>query len=41
MSCHPAAARAKVKTIMAGVQKLQKRMVDAAKEAVAKGGRKV
>jgi hypothetical protein len=37
----PAAARAKVKTIMAGVQKLQKRMVDAAKDAVAKSGRKV
>ena len=37
----PNAARAKVKTIMAGVQKLQKRMVDAAKEAVAKTKRSV
>lgn len=31
---NPTAARAKVKTIMAGVEKLQRRMVDAAKAAV-------
>jgi hypothetical protein len=36
---NPAAARAKVKSIMAGVQRLQKRMVDAAKEAVGKSQR--
>jgi len=29
----PAAARAKVKTIMAGVERLQRRMVDAARRA--------
>ena len=35
---NPAAARAKVKTIMAGVERLQQRMVDAAREAIAKAG---
>ncbi len=34
----PAAARAKVQTIMAGVERLQKRMVDAAREAIARAG---
>jgi hypothetical protein len=33
----PAAARAKVKSIMAGVEKHQRRMVDAVKAAVGRG----
>ena len=35
---NPAAARAKVKSIMAGVERLQQRMVDAAREAIGKTG---
>jgi len=38
---NPAAARAKVKTIMAGVERLQRRMVDAVREAIAASARKV
>jgi hypothetical protein len=34
---NPAAARAKVKTIMAGVERLQRRMVDAVRAAVSRG----